>query len=58
MGSGANNVGRAHVPESMIVGLEGRSIASRTLNECEPQQLSADHPAVALGSGTRAHRVA
>jgi hypothetical protein len=28
----ADNVGRAHAPESMIVGREGCSIASRALN--------------------------
>jgi hypothetical protein len=32
VGSGAMNVGRAHMPESIIVGREGCSIASRPLN--------------------------
>jgi hypothetical protein len=29
------------MPESMIVGLDGRSIASQASNECEPLQLEA-----------------
>ena len=37
VGSGADNVGRTHAPESMIVGLEGCSLASRACNECKPQ---------------------
>jgi hypothetical protein len=32
LGSGADNVGRRHAPESMIVGQRGCSIASRPLN--------------------------
>jgi hypothetical protein len=32
VGSGAMNVGRRHAPESMIVGLKGCSMASRTFN--------------------------
>jgi hypothetical protein len=32
VGSGANNVGREHAPESMIVGQDGCSIASRAFN--------------------------
>src|SRR5215475_1480120 len=40
VGSGALNVGRRPPPESMSVGREGCSMASRTPNECEPQQVS------------------
>ena len=40
MGSGADHVGRADMPESMIVGLDGCSSASRTSNECEPLQVT------------------
>ena len=36
MGSGAITVGRAHMPESMIVGLDGYSIASRASFHCKP----------------------
>jgi hypothetical protein len=32
VGSSAMNVGRRHAPESMIVGLKGCSMASRTFN--------------------------
>jgi hypothetical protein len=32
----ANLVGWEHLPESMIVSQDGRSIASRTFNSCEP----------------------
>ena len=32
VGSGAMNVGREHAPESMIVGLDGCSIASPACN--------------------------
>jgi hypothetical protein len=39
VGSGARNVGREHALESMIVGQDGRSIASRALFHCEPLQL-------------------
>ena len=39
--SGAINVGRPHVPESMMMGRAGDSIAGRPLNECEPQHLLA-----------------
>ena len=35
----ALNLGRTPAPESMIVSPEGCSIASRTLNECEPLHL-------------------
>jgi hypothetical protein len=37
--SGAEHVGREHRPESMIVGQEGCSVASRALCHCEPQQV-------------------
>jgi hypothetical protein len=36
VGFGAINVGWEHLPESMIVGQDGCSIASRTFNSCEP----------------------
>jgi hypothetical protein len=39
VGFGAINVGWEHLPESMIVGQDGCSIASRTFNSCEPQHL-------------------
>jgi hypothetical protein len=41
VGSGAINVSRKPRLESMIVGREGCSIASRTPNECKPQHLAA-----------------
>jgi hypothetical protein len=39
VGLGADNVGREHPTESIIVGLEGAIIASRAFNECELLQL-------------------
>ena len=40
MGLGADNVGREHMPESMIVGQARCSIASQALFHCKPLHLS------------------
>jgi len=40
VGLGAENVGREHAPESMIVGQDGCSIASRAFFHCEPLQVT------------------
>jgi hypothetical protein len=50
VGSGANNMGREHAPESMIVGQERFSMASPASNECEPLHLGigCDHRIDAL----------
>jgi hypothetical protein len=39
VGLGADNVGREHAPESMIVGQKRSIIASRALFHCEPLQV-------------------
>ena len=50
MGSGADNVSRAHMPESMIMGQDGCSIASRASFHCKPLQLTMAQPS-SLTSG-------
>jgi hypothetical protein len=40
VGLSAINVGRTHVPESMIVGQRGCSIASRVFSHCEPEHVA------------------
>jgi hypothetical protein len=40
VGSGAENVGLEHAPESINVSQKGGSSASRVLNQCEPLQVA------------------